>query len=96
MASAPRMVIVLWSAGPDRPHLAAAPFVYALAARALDFDVEIHYTADCVRWLIEGVAGGAFTDAARTKSVADFMREAKAAGVRHYACSMESDRKSVV
>ncbi|MBK8321443.1 MAG: DsrE family protein [Betaproteobacteria bacterium] len=88
MAAAERVVIVLWSAGPDRLHLVAAPFVYALAARALEHEVEIHYTADCVHWLFEGVAGSAFTDSARTKTVADFMREAKAAGIRQYACSM--------
>ena len=83
-----RLVIVLWSAGPDRPVLAAAPFVYALAARAFEVDVEMHFTSTAVRWLVAGIADGAYTDAARTKTVADFIREAKAAGVRLYACSM--------
>jgi uncharacterized protein len=83
-----RLVIIVWSAGPDRPVLVAAPFVYALAARALEVDVEMHFTSTAVRWLVAGVADGACTDAARTKTVADFIREAKAAGVRLYACSM--------
>jgi predicted peroxiredoxin len=83
-----RLVIVLWSAGPDRPVQAAAPFVYALASRALEVDVEMHFTSTAVRWLIAGVADGAYTDAAQTKTVADFIREVKAAGVRLYACSM--------
>ena len=83
-----RLVIVLWSAGPDRPVQAAAPFVYALAARAFEVDVEMHFTSTAVRWLIAGVADGAYTDAAQTKTVADFIREVKAAGVRLYACSM--------
>lgn len=83
-----RFVVVVWSAGPDRPVQAAAPFVYALAARALEVDVEMHFTSTAVRWLVAGVADGAHTDAARTKTVADFIREAKAAGVRLYACSM--------
>lgn len=83
-----RFVIVVWSAGPDRPVQAAAPFVYALAARAFEVPVEMHFTSTAVRWLIAGVADGAYTDAARTKTVADFIREAKAAGVRLYACSM--------
>jgi predicted peroxiredoxin len=85
---ADRLVIVVWSAGPDRPAQAAAPFVYALAARAFEVAVEMHFTSTAVRWLIEGVADGAYTDAARTKTIADFIREAKAAGVRMYACSM--------
>lgn len=83
-----RVTIIVWSAGPDRPVLAAAPFVYALTARALDADVEMHFTSTAVRWLLDGVAANAYTDAARSKTVADFIAEAKSAGVRLLACSM--------
>ncbi len=68
--------------------LAAAPFVYALAARALDLEVEMHFTSSAVRWLFRGVADAAFTDQARTKTVADYLRETRAMGVKHYACAM--------
>jgi predicted peroxiredoxin len=88
VSKADRLVIVLWSAGPDRPVQAAAPFVYALAARAFEIPVEMHFTSTAVRWLIAGVGDAAYTDAARTKTVTDFIREAKAAGIRLYACSM--------
>jgi hypothetical protein len=88
MPSASRFIIVVWSAGPERPVQAAAPFVYALTARALDLEVEMHFTSTAVRWMLSGVADSAFTDAGRTKTVADFIREAKAAGVRLLACSM--------
>ena len=83
-----KLVIVVWSAGPAQPVLAAAPFVYALAARALDVDVDMHFTSTAVRWLVPGVADAAYTDADRTKTVGDFIREVKAAGVRLYACAM--------
>ena len=83
-----KLVIVVWSAGPAQPVLAAAPFVYALAARALDVDVEMHFTSTAVRWLVPGVADAAYTDADRTKTVGDFIHEVKAAGVRLYACAM--------
>lgn len=86
--AAQRLVIVMWSADPTAPDRAAAPFVYALAARALEIDVEMHFTAGAVRWLFEGVADDAFTDQGRTKTVRDFIREAAAAGVRLYACAM--------
>jgi predicted peroxiredoxin len=86
--AAQRLVIVVWSAGPERPVLAAAPFVYALTARALDLDVEMHFTSTAVRWLVPGVADLAATDAARSKTVGDFLREAHAAGARLLACSM--------
>lgn len=85
---ADRLVIVLWSAGPDRPVEAAAPFVYALAARAFEIPVEMHFTSTAVRWLLAGVGDTAYTDTARTKTVTDFIREVKAAGARLYACSM--------
>ncbi|MEP6607468.1 MAG: DsrE family protein [Burkholderiaceae bacterium] len=87
-ADASRLVIVVWSAGPDRPILAAAPFVYALAARALDVDVELHFTSAAVRWLVPGVAEAAYTDADHTKTIGDFIREVKASGVRLFACAM--------
>jgi hypothetical protein len=87
-ADAHRLLIVMWSADPSAPDRAAAPFVYALAARALEIDVEMHFTAGAVRWLFEGVADAAHTDQARTKTVRDFIREAAAAGVRLYACAM--------
>jgi len=48
----------------------------------------MHYTGPSVRWLLPGVAAAAFTDAARSKTVLDFIRETKAAGVRHFACTM--------
>ena len=90
-ATATRLVIVMWSAGPDREAgavLVAAPFVYALAARALDVDVEMHFTSSTVRWLLPGVAAQAFTDQARTHTVAQYINEAKDAGVKLYACAM--------
>jgi predicted peroxiredoxin len=86
--AAQRLVIVMWSADSTVPDRAAAPFVYALAARALEIDVEMHFTAGAVRWLFEGVADDAFTDQGRTKTVRDFIREASATGVRLYACAM--------
>ena len=91
MSDAGRLLIVLWSCGPDRPggaQLAAAPFVYALAARALEIDVELHFTSSAVRWLIDDEAAKAHTDTARSKTVLDFIREVKAAGVPIYVCAM--------
>lgn len=91
MSEARRIVIVVWSCGPDRPGgavLAAAPFVYALAARALDREVEMHFTSSAVRWLVASEADAAYTDRARSKTVRDFIREAHAAGVKLYACAM--------
>jgi hypothetical protein len=83
-----RLVIVMWAADPRRPVQAAAPFVYALAARAMEVDVQMHFTSSAVRWLVQGEAEGGFTDAGGTRSVRDWLREAHAAGVELYACAM--------
>jgi predicted peroxiredoxin len=91
MEEATRLVIVVWSCGPDNPRgamLAAAPFVYAVSARALDLEVEMHFTSSAVRWLFEGVARDAYTDHAASKTVLDFIHEARAAGVQLFACAM--------
>ena len=90
-ANATRLVIVLWSCGPERvdgARLVAAPFVYALAARALDIEVEMHFTSSTVRWLVGPTANAAFADQAGTHTVAQYINQAKDAGVRLYACAM--------
>lgn len=86
-----RLLIVLWSCGPDRPGgatLVATPLVYALAARALDIEVELHFTSSTVRWLLDDAAAQAVTSAAGSKTVLDFIMECRAAGAKMYACAM--------
>jgi predicted peroxiredoxin len=88
VGAARRLVLVLWAADPSQPARTAAPFVYALAARALEIEVEMHFTATSVQWLFEGVAERAHTDQARSKTVLDFIREVRTAGVKLFACAM--------
>lgn len=83
-----KLALLVWSATPDRPELVATPLVHALAACALDAEVEIHFGGPAVRWLVEGIADAAFTSPSREKTVGDFLREAIAAGARLYACGM--------
>ena len=83
-----KLAILVAAATPERPELAVTPLVHALAARALDAEVEIHFAGPAVRWLVAGVADAAFATPAREKSVGDFLREALAAEVRLYACGM--------
>jgi len=80
------LAILLWAATPEQPDLCAAPFVYAMAAAALDAEVEIHFAGRSVRLLEQGVAGQAMTSGG--KSLYAFMQEASALGVRFFACSM--------
>jgi uncharacterized protein len=85
-----RLALLMWAATPDRPELCVTPLVHALAARALDAEVEIHFAGPAVRLLVAGVADALYATPAQEKSIGDFLREAGAAGARFYACSMAS------
>jgi predicted peroxiredoxin len=81
------IAILLWSADPERPELLATPFFHAAAAAALDWPVEIYFSARSVRLLAPGVAASLRADPAQPKTVLDAMREAVAHGARLFACS---------
>ncbi|MFC5301746.1 DsrE family protein [Azospira restricta] len=83
-----RLAILLWATDLDRPGLAAAPFVYAAAAAALDAEVEIHFAGRSVRLLVAGEAARRATAAAGGRSLYDFMQDAARGGARFLACSM--------
>lgn len=83
-----RLALLVWTATPDHPELAVTPLIHALAARALDAEVEIHFAGPAVRWLVAGVADAAWPTAAREKSVGAYLADVAAEGVPLYACSM--------
>lgn len=85
---ADKLAILICSATPERPELAVTPLVHALAARALDAEVEIHFAGPAVRWLASGFASSAFATPGQEKSVGDFLLEVLAQDVRLYACGM--------
>ncbi|WVN42722.1 DsrE family protein [beta proteobacterium MWH-UniP1] len=83
-----RLVIVMWQADPDAPAKAAAPLVYALCARAMDMEVEIHLTSKAVCWAFDGVAARAYSDQNNSQTILDYMQRAAAMGVKIYMCGM--------
>ncbi len=83
-----KLALLIWAATPDCPELVVTPLVHALAARALDAEVEIHFAGPAVRLLVDGVADALYPTPAREKSLAEFLREAHQEGARFYACSM--------
>jgi predicted peroxiredoxin len=48
----------------------------------------MYFTSSTVRWLFEGVARNAYTDEEETRTVLDFIREARLAGVKIFGCTM--------
>lgn len=83
-----KLAILLWSVDLDRPDLAAAPFVYAAAACALDAEVEIHFAGRSVRLLVANAAEESHTSPEGGRSLYAFMQDAAHGGARFLACSM--------
>jgi predicted peroxiredoxin len=88
MTETSHLAILICSAAPDRPELCVTPLIHALAARALDCEVEIHFAGPAIRFLVEGVAGDLYPTSSKEKSILDFIHDASAAGVSFLACSM--------
>lgn len=88
--SAPRtkLAILLWSVSPEQPDLAAAPFVYAAAAAAMDCEVEIHFAGTAVELLAPGVAQRLHSSPDRERSIYDFMQDAARLGASFLGCQM--------
>lgn len=83
-----KLAILLWSTDLSRADLAAAPFVYAAAAAALDAEVEIHFAGRSVRLLVEGAAAAMSPSECGGRSLYAFMQDAAQGGARFLACSM--------
>lgn len=85
---ADKLAFLIWATPPERPELVVTPLIHALAARALDAEVEIHFAGPAIRWLVDGVANQKFATPAREKSIGDFLREVQQEGATLYACGM--------
>lgn len=83
-----KLALLIWAATPDRPELIATPLVHALAARALDAEVEIHFAGPAIRWLFSDTAITAYPTPEREKSVRQFLDEVLESGASLFVCSM--------
>lgn len=83
-----KVAILLWAANEDRPELCATPFIQAMAAAALDCEVEVHFTGRATRLLVAGVAERLYPAGGAKKSVYVFMQEAALLGAEFVACGM--------
>lgn len=83
-----KLAFLIWAATPDHPELVVTPLIHALAARALDAEVEIHFAGPAVRWLVSSVADGLYATPEREKSIGEFLCEVAAEDVRLLACGM--------
>lgn len=85
---ADKLALLIWAATPDHPELLVTPLVHALAARALEAEVELHFAGPAVRLLVAGVADALYPTEEREKSIGQFLRELAGEDVRLLACGM--------
>ncbi len=79
-------MLIMMTSGPDTPHRLGTPFFQAMAACALDYEALIVTTMDATLLMKKGVADHVSVKDGAGKSVLDFIRDAKAGGVKLYVC----------
>ncbi len=81
-----KTVLIVMTSGPSTPHRCATPFFLGAILASMDADVRIFFTMEGVNLLKRGVAEN-LVAMEGGKRVIDFMRDAKAAGVKLHLCS---------
>ncbi len=79
-------ILIMMTSGPDTPHRLGTPFFQAMAAAALDYEALIVTTMDATLLVKKGVSEHLNVKEGAGKTVLDFIRDAKAGGVKLYVC----------
>ncbi|MHB8253654.1 MAG: DsrE family protein [Acidiferrobacter sp.] len=78
-------VLIVMTSGPSTPHRCATPFFLGAILASMDAKVYIFFTMEGVNLVKKGVAEN-LVAMEGGKRVIDFMRDAKAAGVKMHLC----------
>ena len=78
-------VVIVMTSGPSMPHRCATPFYIGALLASMDAEVHIFLTMEGVLLAQRGVPEN-LTAMKGGKKIIEFMREAKAAGVRLHLC----------
>ena len=81
-----KSVVIVMTSGPSTPHRCATPFYLGALLASMDADVKIFFTMEGVNLVKKGVPE-TLTAMPGGKRIIEFMRDAKAAGVKMYLCS---------
>jgi predicted peroxiredoxin len=80
-----KSVVIVMTSGPSTRHRCATPFYMGAILASMDADVKIFFTMEGVKLCQKGVAER-LTAIDGGKTIIEFMRDAKAAGVKFYLC----------
>lgn len=84
-------MIVLANTDPRNGSELGAPFFQATVAAAMDYEVEVIFTARAGELAVKGVAEKLFIKEGSPKSVYDFIKDAHEAGVHFKICTPTLD-----
>lgn len=80
-----KTVVIVMTSGPSTAHRCATPFYISAILASMDAEVSIFLTMEAVRLGKKGVAEN-LSAMEGGKTIIDFIRDAKAAGVKLYLC----------
>jgi predicted peroxiredoxin len=80
-----KTVVIVMTSGPSQRHRCATPFYMAAIMASMDADVKLFFTMEGVKLCQKGVPEE-LTAMDGGKTIVEFMRDAKAAGVKFYMC----------
>ncbi|MHB0990190.1 MAG: DsrE family protein [Burkholderiales bacterium] len=80
-----KSVIIVMSSGPSTPHRCATPFYISAILASMDAEVSIFLTMEGVKLGQKGIAEN-LAAMEGGKTIIEFIRDAKSAGVRLYLC----------
>jgi hypothetical protein len=80
-----KSVVIVMTSGPSTRHRCATPFFLAALLASMDADVRLFFTMEGVRLCQRGVPEN-LTAMEGGKTIVEFMRDAKSAGVKFYLC----------
>ncbi len=81
-----KTVVIVMTSGPSTPHRCATPFYLGALLASMDADVKIFFTMEGVNLVKKGVAN-TLTAMPGGKRIIEFIRDAKAAGVKLHLCA---------
>lgn len=83
---AEKLVMMLLTPDPDKPHTCGSPFFQAACAAAMDVEVEVYFASRAARLLVRGVADRIYPSDNVSKTVYEFMQDAAGNGAKFYVC----------
>lgn len=80
-----KSVVIVMTSGPSTPHRCATPFYIGAILASMDSDVHIFFTMEGVLLAKKGVSEN-LSAMKNGKTILEFIRDAKAAGVKLHLC----------